>query len=127
MFWLLIDSGSLDITIDNSALADLNNLPISLTTSGLKLIIADFYNTYGADKGMYVRLYATQPVQNVYIRSGRILGALSLMAEFIVDKDSSNYPQPLEECTECVTALAAEIDLGLMATLYNLNQTTFGG
>lgn len=51
----------LDLTIDNSALENID-LPIALTTSGLKLIIPDFYDAYGADKGIYVRIYGRDPV-----------------------------------------------------------------
>lgn len=87
----MIDSKMLDVTIDNSAIAD-SGLPIALTTSGLKLIIADFFDAYGADKGIYVRIYGKNPTQNLYVRNGRVLGAMSLMVDFIVDKDSSLYP-----------------------------------
>lgn len=33
------------------------DLPISLTTNGMKLIIPDFYEAYGPDKGIYIRIY----------------------------------------------------------------------
>lgn len=123
----MIDSKMLDVTINNSAIKD-SGLPIALTTSGLKLIIADFYDAYGADKGIYVRIYGKNPTQNLYVRNGRILGAMSLMVDFFVDLDSSQYPQKNRlDCTDCVLALTAELQMGLMMTLYNLDESNIGG
>lgn len=55
----------------------------------------------------------------MYIRSGRILGAITVMMDFIVDTDSSNYPS--KDCPNCIVAYTAEVKLGVMATIFNEN------
>ena len=45
----------------------------------------------------------------MYIRSGRLLGAMTVMMDFIVDIDSNNYPKKTGECESCVIAYTAEV------------------
>ncbi|CAD8210739.1 unnamed protein product [Paramecium pentaurelia] len=124
LLWLLIDSKKLDLTIDNSMLENID-LPISLTTNGMKLIIPDFYEAYGPDKGIYIRIYGQTAEQQMYIRSGRLLGAMTVMMDFIVDTNSSNYPNNKSDCESCVIAYTAEVELGVMVTLYNKSPQLF--
>ncbi|CAD8124876.1 unnamed protein product [Paramecium sonneborni] len=123
LLWILIDSKKLDLTIDDSMLENID-LPISLTTNGMKLIIPDFYEAYGPDKGIYIRIYGQTAEQQMYIRSGRLLGAMTVMMDFIVDTDSNNYPNK-GECQSCVIAYTAEVQLGIMVTLYNKSPRLF--
>ena len=60
----------------------------------------------------------------MYIRSGRLLGAMTVMLDFIVDTDSTHYPQTLDKCTTCVVAYTAEVQLGIMLTAYNKSPET---
>ena len=53
------------------------------------------------------------------MRSGRLLGFLELNIDFVVDTDSSQYPQKLADCTTCVSAHVCNGKLGLMVTLFN--------
>ncbi|CAD8211083.1 unnamed protein product [Paramecium octaurelia] len=124
LLWILIDSKMLDLTIDNSSLENID-LPISLTTNGMKLIIPDFYEAYGPDKGIYIRMYGQTAEQQMYIRSGRLLGSMTVMLDFIVDTESSNYPNNKNNCESCVIAYTAEVQLGLMLTLYNKSPELF--
>lgn len=55
----------------------------------------------------------------MYIRSGRLLGAMTVMMDFIVDTNSSNYPNNKSDCESCVIAYTAEVELGVMVTLFN--------
>lgn len=45
----------------------------------------------------------------MYIRSGRLLGAMTVMMDFIVDTDSKSYPTSKSDCESCVIAYTAEV------------------
>lgn len=45
----------------------------------------------------------------MYIRSGRLLGSMTVMMDFIVDTNSSNYPSKNADCESCVIAYTAEV------------------
>ncbi|KAM3136327.1 hypothetical protein pb186bvf_011626 [Paramecium bursaria] len=126
LVWVAVDAGLVNVVVDQSALANVQGLPIALSTDGLRIIVTDFYNYYGPGKWVYLHIQANDPIQKIYVRGGRILAALSVNIEFWVDKESTaDGPKKFADCTACQNAYNTDVQIGASLALKNLNSTAF--
>lgn len=103
--WIIIDSGILKLTLDDGMLPA--SSPLHLNTSYISLLLPGMTVKYGENKGIYLDVSAGSTFSKIVFRSGRLVGEVSLILDFYVDKDSTNYPsQGLAKCTNCEKALS---------------------
>ena len=119
--WLAIDSGVLKLTIDDSMLNGTSS-PVRLNTSSIMLLVPGM-TIYGKDKGIYIKVQAGSTYSQIVFRSGRLVGEVSLILDFYVDKDSSHYPSGLENCTSCELALSLNATMLLAVHADNQNES----
>lgn len=121
--WIIIDSGLLNITIDDSLVPD--GSPVRLNTSSIMLLMPGMTAKYGQKKGIYVRATAASSYSKIVFRGGRLVGEITLLLEFFVDMDSSKYPiEGLDGCMSCERALSLNTTLLLALHAYNKNETS---
>jgi len=123
----LQDSQFVNLILNNTnPIFQSHALPITLTTTGLQLLIPHLTD-YGHDKFVYLNISFPNTVQNIQFRAGRMAAQLDLNLNFIVDKDGSNYPQDPTNWTSCESALTIQTTLYLSLSLYNIYPMVLGG
>jgi len=64
-----------------------------LTTSGLRILFPDIVDKYGSNKGIYIAISEVSKLPHLFTRDGRFVAVLQTIATFVVDKNSTFYPQ----------------------------------
>ena len=120
--WVIIDSGILKLSLDDTMMPKTS--PIRLNTTSIMLIVPGMTTKYGTNKGIYLGISAASPYSKIVFRSGRLVGEVSLVLDFYVDKDSSNYPtEGFANCASCEKALSLNATLLVALHADNLNET----
>ena len=120
--WVIIDSGILHLTLNDAMVPETS--PVRLNTSSIMLLVPGMTTKYGQKKGIYLAVSAGSAYSQIVFRSGRLVGEVSLILDFYVDKDSSNYKnQTLENCTQCEKALSLNATMLLALHADNQNMS----
>ena len=116
LFWVLLDSDIINLTLDDSFLDSSSS--IRLNTTNFLMLLPGMTLKYGTGKGIYVTAKTSSTFSKVVFRGGRLVAQLSLLLGFYVDKDSSKYPNKdgLQACTTCEKAL--ELNTTIILSLH---------
>lgn len=117
--WVVLDSNILHLTLNDKMLP--SSSPLHLNTSFIGLLLPGIPVKYGEGKGIYLGVSAGSPYSKIVFRGGRLVGEVSLVMDFIVDKDSTNYPS--DKCQNCETAISINTTLLLALHADDTNGT----
>ena len=104
LFWVILQNNLIHAVLNNNEIPA--GLPVGLTTSTIALLLPQFQKTYGDGKGIYLKVDQSTTSANQFIRDNRLICVLPIMMTFVIDTDSSRYPnEGVDHCTTCVTGL----------------------
>jgi len=115
--WLVFQSGKIDEVF--STLNSPKLFPIQLNTTSIQTVFPNITAQYGENKGMYLEITKGGDYPLVFIRDGRLVTDLSVLMDFWVDTDGSQYPnQGLANCTTCDEAISLNLSIFASAVVY---------
>jgi len=56
-------------------------------------LFPDIVDKYGPNKGIYIAISEVSKLPHLFTRDGRFVAVLQTIATFVVDKNSTFYPQ----------------------------------
>jgi len=84
--------------------------PIQRNTTRIQTVFPNITSQYGENKGMYLEITKGDGYSLTFIRDGRLVTDLSVLMDFWVDTDVSQYlNQGLANCTTCEQAISLNI------------------
>lgn len=89
--WIINDSTLLSSFLISDSLLPKSS-PVHLYSDQLAILLPQLSQKYGKNKGVYLRMDNVLCKQ-VVVSMGRMVIHLGLLLDFIVDPDSTNYPQ----------------------------------
>eukprot|EP01017_Pseudomicrothorax_dubius_P039366 TRINITY_DN601_c0_g1_i3.p1 TRINITY_DN601_c0_g1~~TRINITY_DN601_c0_g1_i3.p1 ORF type:complete len:499 (+),score=132.61 TRINITY_DN601_c0_g1_i3:119-1615(+) len=110
LLWGVFDSSVVNLTVNDKWLPA--GSPVRLNTSFIDILLPGIPKVYGNNLGMYINVAISSKIPDIVIRDGKLVLTLHVQLSFLVDRDSSQYPQRnLSQCTACDEALALNASL----------------
>jgi hypothetical protein len=123
--WAVKQLNIINVTISSKDLPA--DVPLSLNTTALKILIPELAMKFGPGKGVYIAIKQATAAPRFSARHGRFAGTLSTIIEFWVDTDGKNYPEEgLANCTTCLSALVLNNTLLFDVNLFKIDSSHVG-